>query len=498
MTGVDVAAVASLLKTGRSVLFAGPTLARGLFRWWPRHPLDPTSASCCVGRGSRAPALGGASRRSAPRDDQARLAARIAGFPGKISVRCLNHALTDAQCARLEALRQQLGRRAPERGLLDLIAAADDGWLGAKPEHLGELTGAELVAEVYQRLGVLSTTSTMAAKRRAVPAAPLRRALGPPAQARLCARSRGRAPRPGERPGLGRRQPAARVSLARRASCIIIARRHHDGRCRWRDRARPPSRRWSGCCSGGQAAAWAAATSASGHWGAADPRARRRPGDAAGPGAAAQRQRRSAAICGLRPAGRGRPDRGLRRLLAGVLTGMAWARANRPECPWIATLATDTPYFPTDLVARLLAAVEREGADLACATSGGRAHPVFGLWRSGPRTTCAPRWRAKRSARSTSGPRAIAWPWSTFRSGRSTRSSTPTGPPISPRPSGCCRCSRRLITLRRPVLSRTSIQGRSMAAARMRSRTMTSNVHALPMPGDEFQSARSGRRNPSS
>ena len=66
--------------------------------------------------------------------------------------------------------------------------------------------------------------------------------------------------------------------------------------------------------------------------------------------------------------------------LAGVLTGMAWARANRPECPWIATLATDTPYFPTDLVARLLAAVEREGADLACATSGGRAHPVFGLW----------------------------------------------------------------------------------------------------------------------
>ncbi len=66
--------------------------------------------------------------------------------------------------------------------------------------------------------------------------------------------------------------------------------------------------------------------------------------------------------------------------LAGVLTGMAWARANRPECPWIATVATDTPFFPTDLVAELLAAVERDGADLACATSGGQAHPVFGLW----------------------------------------------------------------------------------------------------------------------
>ena len=66
--------------------------------------------------------------------------------------------------------------------------------------------------------------------------------------------------------------------------------------------------------------------------------------------------------------------------LAGVLTGMQWARTERPDCPWIATIATDTPFFPRDLVARLRDAVERGGADLACASSGGRAHPVFGLW----------------------------------------------------------------------------------------------------------------------
>ena len=66
--------------------------------------------------------------------------------------------------------------------------------------------------------------------------------------------------------------------------------------------------------------------------------------------------------------------------LAGVLTGMEWTRAQRPDCPWIATIATDTPFFPSDLVARLLDAVERGGAELACASSGGRAHPVFGLW----------------------------------------------------------------------------------------------------------------------
>lgn len=69
--------------------------------------------------------------------------------------------------------------------------------------------------------------------------------------------------------------------------------------------------------------------------------------------------------------------------LAGVLTGMAWARANRPDCPWIATIATDTPFFPGDLVARLRAATEHAAADLACAASAGRAHPVFGLWPVG-------------------------------------------------------------------------------------------------------------------
>jgi molybdopterin-guanine dinucleotide biosynthesis protein A len=66
--------------------------------------------------------------------------------------------------------------------------------------------------------------------------------------------------------------------------------------------------------------------------------------------------------------------------LAGVLTGMAWTRAQRPDCPWIVTIATDTPFFPGDLVARMLSAIAQAEADLACAASGGRAHPVFGLW----------------------------------------------------------------------------------------------------------------------
>lgn len=66
--------------------------------------------------------------------------------------------------------------------------------------------------------------------------------------------------------------------------------------------------------------------------------------------------------------------------LAGVLTGMEWARAHAPGAPWLASFATDAPFLPTDLVARLGAAVADEGADMACAASAGQSHPVFGLW----------------------------------------------------------------------------------------------------------------------
>lgn len=66
--------------------------------------------------------------------------------------------------------------------------------------------------------------------------------------------------------------------------------------------------------------------------------------------------------------------------LAGVLAGLSWAAENAPEAEWVATAATDTPFFPTDFVSRLSGAIEQQAADMACAASGGRNHPVFGLW----------------------------------------------------------------------------------------------------------------------
>jgi molybdopterin-guanine dinucleotide biosynthesis protein A len=66
--------------------------------------------------------------------------------------------------------------------------------------------------------------------------------------------------------------------------------------------------------------------------------------------------------------------------LAGVLAGLDWAAAASGDMTHVASFATDAPFLPTDLVARLRAALEGEGADLACAASCGRAHPVFALW----------------------------------------------------------------------------------------------------------------------
>jgi molybdopterin-guanine dinucleotide biosynthesis protein A len=72
--------------------------------------------------------------------------------------------------------------------------------------------------------------------------------------------------------------------------------------------------------------------------------------------------------------------------LAGVLTGLEWAAANAPEAEWVASFATDAPFLPNDLAARLLGAVAERGAEMACAASGGRTHPVFGLWPVALRT----------------------------------------------------------------------------------------------------------------
>ena len=61
--------------------------------------------------------------------------------------------------------------------------------------------------------------------------------------------------------------------------------------------------------------------------------------------------------------------------LAGILAGLRWAGGD------VVSVPVDTPFLPDDLVARLQDG--RGPAAAACAASGGRLHPVVGLWGAG-------------------------------------------------------------------------------------------------------------------
>ena len=64
--------------------------------------------------------------------------------------------------------------------------------------------------------------------------------------------------------------------------------------------------------------------------------------------------------------------------LAGVLAGMRWALAHAPASTHIATVSTDAPFVPADLIAKLAAGLATN--PIALAASGGELQPVIGLW----------------------------------------------------------------------------------------------------------------------
>ncbi len=66
--------------------------------------------------------------------------------------------------------------------------------------------------------------------------------------------------------------------------------------------------------------------------------------------------------------------------LAGLHAALEWALSETPDARFVATVPIDTPFFPEDMVARLMAALRQSDVGSAIAASGGVRHPVAGLW----------------------------------------------------------------------------------------------------------------------
>jgi molybdenum cofactor guanylyltransferase len=71
--------------------------------------------------------------------------------------------------------------------------------------------------------------------------------------------------------------------------------------------------------------------------------------------------------------------------LAGIHAGLTWMMANTPNQQWLMSFASDTPFFPLDLVEKLLTQVgslpfSSASSPLITASSKLEIHPVFALW----------------------------------------------------------------------------------------------------------------------
>ncbi|WP_428030116.1 molybdenum cofactor guanylyltransferase MobA [Ancylobacter sp.] len=64
--------------------------------------------------------------------------------------------------------------------------------------------------------------------------------------------------------------------------------------------------------------------------------------------------------------------------LAGILAGLDYLAREAPAARFLLTVPSDCPFLPRDLAARLMTAAQASGA--AYAASGGREHPVVGVW----------------------------------------------------------------------------------------------------------------------
>ncbi len=109
------------------------------------------------------------------------------------------------------------------------------------------------------------------------------------------------------------------------------------------------------------------------------------------------------------------PDDAGKGPLAGLLAGLDWAAAKRPDLAVVLTVSADTPFLPRDLADRLAVARAAEADTIAFARSAGREHPLVALWPTAFRTRLRQGLRREglrrvRDALQLLAPVAVDWP----------------------------------------------------------------------------------------
>ena len=84
------------------------------------------------------------------------LSERIKTYNGKIAIRRLSKAITEPMRKKLLKFRRSVSGRPYEKDYIELIRSAYDGPFGENKEDLSSLFCSELVAEAYQKIGMLA------------------------------------------------------------------------------------------------------------------------------------------------------------------------------------------------------------------------------------------------------------------------------------------------------------------------------------------------------
>ena len=156
---IKYSAIRNQLQTGDLVLFSGETLFSLFIRIFTVSPYSHIGI-VMIEEDVRL----WESAKRAIKDHKGKLKAgvrlttlsdRIAGYEGEVFIRQLNKKLEANAQTELRKIREELKNRPYERDTAELIKAGWDGPFGGNTEDLSSIFCSELVAEAYQRVGLL-------------------------------------------------------------------------------------------------------------------------------------------------------------------------------------------------------------------------------------------------------------------------------------------------------------------------------------------------------